>query len=47
MEVKKKATIFYGQVPGTFLVPRPGIRPVPPTLESDVLTTGPPGKSLN
>ena len=47
MEVKKKATTFYGQVPGTFLVPRPGVRPVPPALESDVLTTGPPGKSLN
>lgn len=49
MEVKKKKSnhIFYGQVPGTFLVPRPGIRPVPPALESDVLTAGPPGRSLS
>ena len=28
------------------LVPRPGIKPAPPALESEVLTTGPPGKSL-
>ena len=27
------------------LVPRPGMEPVPPALESRVLTTGPPGKS--
>ena len=24
---------------------RPGIEPTPPTLEGEVLTTGPPGKS--
>ena len=28
------------------LVPRPGIKPAPPTLEGEVLTNGPPGKSL-
>ena len=27
------------------LVPRPGIKPTPPALEGDALTTGPPGKS--
>ena len=27
------------------LSPQPGIKPVPPTLEGKVLTTGPPGKS--
>ena len=25
---------------------RPGMEPVPPALEDEVLTTGPPGKSL-
>ena len=29
------------------LVPRPGIESSPPALEGKVLTTGPPGKSLN
>ena len=29
------------------LVPRPGIEPTPPKLESEILTTGPPEKSLN
>ena len=29
------------------LSPRPGIEPTPPALESEVLTTGPPGKSPN
>ena len=29
-----------------FLVPQPGIKPVSPSLEAKVLTTGPPGKSL-
>ena len=29
------------------LVPRPGIKPVPPALEGGFLTTGPPGKSLD
>ena len=28
------------------LAPRPGIEPSPPALEGEVLTTGPPGKSL-
>ena len=28
------------------LGPRPGIEPAPAALEGDVLTTGPPGKSL-
>ena len=27
--------------------PRPGIEPAPPALEGEVLTTGPPGKSLS
>ena len=27
------------------LAPWPGIEPAPPTLEDEVLTTGPPGKS--
>ena len=26
---------------------RPGMEPVPPALEDEVLTTGPPGKSLD
>ena len=26
---------------------QPGIEPAPPALEDEVLTTGPPGKSLN
>ena len=29
------------------LVPRLGIKPVSPSLEGEVLTTRPPGKSLN
>ena len=29
------------------LVTRPGIEPTPPALEGTVLTTGPPGKSLD
>ena len=28
------------------LAPRPGIEPAPPALEGDILSTGPPGKSL-
>ena len=27
------------------LAPQPGIEPIPPALEGEVLTTGPPGKS--
>ena len=29
------------------LAPRPGIEPASPALEGEVLTTGPPGKSLS
>ena len=29
------------------LVPKPGVEPTPPALESSILTTGPPEKSLN
>ena len=29
------------------LAPQPGMEPVPPTLEDEVLTTGLPGKSQN
>ena len=29
------------------LAPRPGIEPAPPALEGEVITTGPPGKSLH
>ena len=29
-----------------FLAPQPGTEPTPPVLEIKVLTTGPPGKSL-
>ena len=42
--------LFYVLVlwPGAcgILAPRPGIKPAPPTLEGEVFTTGPPGKSL-
>ena len=31
--------------PQDILAPWPGIEPVPPALEGQVLTTGPPGKS--
>ena len=37
---------IFGQEACGILVPWPGIRPTPPALESEVLTTGPPGKSL-
>ena len=30
-----------------FLVPWPGTGPMPPALEGDILTTGPPGRSLS
>ena len=29
------------------LAPQPGIEPAAPTLEAEILTTGPPGKSLH
>ena len=31
---------------GVWDLPQPGIEPAPPALEGEVLTTGPPGKSL-
>ena len=38
---------FFGPKARGILAPLPGIDPVPPALEGDVLTTGPPGKSLD
>ena len=37
---------FIGPEACGILAPRPGIEPTPPALEGEVLTTGPPGKSL-
>ena len=37
---------FFGHEACAILAPRPGIEPAPPALEGEVLTTGPPGKSL-
>ena len=37
---------FFGRKACGILAPRPGIEPAPPALEGKVLTTGPPGKSL-
>ena len=41
--------LFFGPEACGILAPQPGIQPtpVPPILERKVLTTGPPGKSLN
>ena len=36
---------FFGYKACGILAPWPGIELVPPVLESEVLTTGPPGKS--
>ena len=36
---------FFGHKPCGILVPQTGIEPVPPALEGEVLTTGPPRKS--
>ena len=36
---------FFSQEAGGILIPRPGIETASPTLEGEVLTTGPPGKS--
>ena len=36
--------LFGGEACG-ILAPQSGIKPVPPALEGDDLTTGPPGKS--
>ena len=38
---------FFGRKACETLAPQPGIEPAPPVLEGEVLTTGPPGKSLN
>ena len=37
---------FFGREACGILAPGPGIKPAPPALEGEVLTTGPPGKSL-
>ena len=37
---------FFGHEACGILAPRPGIEPSPSALEGEVLTTGPPGKSL-
>ena len=37
---------FFGQEVSRISAPRPGIKPAPLALEGDVLTLGPPGKSL-
>ena len=37
---------FFGCKACGILAPRPGIEPEPTALEGEVLTTGPPGKSL-
>ena len=37
---------FFGYKACEILAPRPGIEPVPPAFEGEVLTTGLPGKSL-
>ena len=36
----------FGREACGILAPRPRIKPAPPALEGEVLTTGPPGKSL-
>ena len=38
--------MFFGLKAYGSLDPWPGIYPTPPALEGEVLTTGPPGKSL-
>ena len=35
---------YFGYQACGILAPQPGIRPTPPALEDEVLTTGPPGK---
>ena len=37
---------FFGPAACRILAPWPGLEPAPPALEDEVLTTGPPGKSL-
>ena len=36
---------FFGPEPCGIFAPQPGIKPKPPTLKGQVLTTGQPGKS--
>ena len=38
---------FFGHKAYGILFPRPGIEPMTPALEVEVLTTRPPGKSLD
>ena len=38
---------FFGLEACGILAPRPGIEPAPSALEGEVITTGPPGKSLS
>ena len=38
---------FFGHEACGILAPQPGMEPTAPALEGKVLTTGPPGKSLN
>ena len=38
---------FFGHKACGILAPPPGIEPTSPALKSEVLTSGPPGKSLN
>ena len=37
---------FFGCEACEILAPRPGTEPASPALEGEILTTGPPGKSL-
>ena len=37
--------VFWPKKACGLLAPRPGIKPAPPALEGEVLSTGPPGKS--
>ena len=37
---------FFGYEACGILAPQTGIEPIPPALEGEVLTTGPPGKPL-
>ena len=38
---------FFGREACEITAPRPGIKPIPPALEGQVLTSGPPRKSLH
>ena len=38
---------FFGHEAYGILAPRPGIEPAAPSLEDEILTTGPPGKFQN